>query len=99
MKTFSIMEAQHHLSRVLREVPSAGPRLERLYAITLARLPSPREREWVDGYLKKQVALFERGGAEMVFPVELPGFSRVETAAWTELASVLLNVDEFITRE
>jgi hypothetical protein len=35
----------------------------------------------------------------MIFPVELRGVSNIEAAAWVALSSVLLNLDEFITRE
>ena len=55
----------------------------------------------MEAYLKKQIGMLEvaGGSAEKMFPVELAGHSRVESAAWTALASVLLNVDEFVTRE
>jgi hypothetical protein len=35
----------------------------------------------------------------VVPPPALAGFSRAESAAWVGLASVLLNLDEFITKE
>ena len=91
--------AQALAARVLRERSSS--RLDRLFEIALARLPSPREREWVDVYLHKQVQLLEQNPkqAEQLFPVELPDHARVETAAWTALSSAILNLDEFITRE
>jgi hypothetical protein len=91
--------AQALAARVLRE-PSAG-RIDRLFEIALARTPSPREREWVAAYLHKQVRLLEQNPkqAEELFPVDLPGHARVETAAWTALSSAILNLDEFITRE
>jgi mono/diheme cytochrome c family protein len=91
--------AQALAARVLRDAPVS--RVSRLFEIALARPPSPREREWVEAYLKKQIGMLEvaGGSAEKMFPVELAGHSRVESAAWTALASVLLNVDEFVTRE
>ncbi|MEX2260935.1 MAG: PSD1 and planctomycete cytochrome C domain-containing protein [Bryobacteraceae bacterium] len=91
--------AQALAARVLRE--GSGDRVDRLFEIALARTPSPREREWVEAYLHKQVQLLERNPkqAEELFPLDLPGHARVETAAWTALSSAVLNLDEFITRE
>ncbi|MEO7652754.1 MAG: PSD1 and planctomycete cytochrome C domain-containing protein [Bryobacteraceae bacterium] len=91
--------AQALATRILRD-GSAG-RVDRLFEIALARRPSPREREWVDAYLRKQIQLLEQNPkqAEELFPVELPGHGHVETAAWTGLSSAILNLDEFITRE
>ena len=37
--------------------------------------------------------------AAQLAPAELPGISRSELAAWVNLGSVLLNLDEFITKE
>jgi hypothetical protein len=34
-----------------------------------------------------------------LFPNRIEGVPQVETAAWVELSRVLLNLDEFITRE
>jgi hypothetical protein len=34
-----------------------------------------------------------------MMPVEIAAVGRFEAAAWTGVASVLLNLDEFITRE
>jgi hypothetical protein len=36
---------------------------------------------------------------ELLAPVVVPGAALVESAAWTALASAILNLDEFITRE
>jgi hypothetical protein len=41
----------------------------------------------------------EPNSAQTIFPVELRGVTGVEAAAWAGLCSVLLNLDEFITRE
>jgi hypothetical protein len=52
-------------------------------------------------YLQQQTAIFEKNPkqADALFPVEIPGHNRVETAAWAALSSALINLDEFITRE
>ena len=91
--------AQALAARVLRE--SSPGRVDRLFEIALGRTPSPREREWVDAYLRRQVQLLEQNPKQAgeLFPVDLPGHARVETAAWTALSSAILNLDEFITRE
>jgi hypothetical protein len=91
--------AQALAARVLRE--RSDSRIDRLFEIALARRPSPREREWVESYLHKQVQLLEQNPkqAEELFSVDLPGHVRVEAAAWTTLSSSILNLDEFITRE
>ena len=34
-----------------------------------------------------------------MFPYDFDNIDRIEGAAWVNLASVLLNLDEFITRE
>jgi hypothetical protein len=91
--------AQALAARVLRERPP--DRVGYLFEIALARKPSPREREWVNAYLRKQVQLLEPNPkqAEELFPVDMPGHARVEAAAWTALSSAVMNLDEFITRE
>jgi hypothetical protein len=91
--------AQALATRVLSE--RFEGRIDRLFEIALARTPSPREREWVETYLRKQVQLLEQNPKQAgeLFPLDLPGHARVETAAWTALASAILNLDEFITRE
>ncbi|HUQ94257.1 MAG TPA: PSD1 and planctomycete cytochrome C domain-containing protein [Bryobacteraceae bacterium] len=91
--------AQALAARALRT--PAAHRTAQLFETCLARTPSPREREWVDTYLRKQIQLLEENPkqAEEMFPLQFPGHSPVEAGAWTALASALLNLDEFITRE
>ena len=52
-------------------------------------------------YYRKQTAILEDDpeSARQMFPLDLPGFSPLEGAAWVGVSSVLLNLDEFITRE
>lgn len=94
------VEAAQALAARLLPIP-ASERTEHLFNICLSRMPSPREREWVDSYLLKQTGLLEQNPqqAQAMFPVEFPGHGQIEGAAWTALASALLNLDEFITRE
>jgi hypothetical protein len=45
--------------------------------------------------------MYEKDGAtaKTLAPAELPGVTRAETAALVTLATAVLNLDEFITRE
>ncbi len=98
------VEAARALSaRVLREAPDADldGRIRHAFEICAHRPPSRSERETLAQYYRQQTGIFEKdtAAAELWSPLELPGVSRVEAAAWTGVASVLLNLDEFITRE
>jgi hypothetical protein len=95
--------AQALAVRVLRETAGKplDERLQHAFEIALDRPAGPAELEGLIDYYKRQTSLFEqdRASAASFSPVTLPGYSRVETAAWTGVASVILNLDEFITRE
>lgn len=94
------VEAAQALAVKIQVVP-AKQRIDRIYEICLARNPSPREREWMNAYLEAQIALFRKDPSQAgkMFPMQVMNEKNVEGAAWTALASVLLNLDEFITRE
>jgi hypothetical protein len=88
--------------RVFREAQDFDSRLERVFLLTLGRRPSPGEKDDLQTYLAKQTALLQTRGdaAKTIVPPELIATgSSIELAAWTGLASVLLNTDEFIARE
>jgi mono/diheme cytochrome c family protein len=81
--------AQGLAARILREGPGddAG-RLDFAFRVCLARLPRARERTRLDALLQDQLA----------------GFGSTADAgrqaqAWTTVARVMLNLDEFLTRE
>ena len=80
---------------------SLDERLRHAFRLTLTRPPNEAELESLSGYYRRQIRILEQepGSAEKLAPVEIAGVSRIETAAWTGLSSVLLNLDEFITRE
>lgn len=82
------------------EINFAG-RLDFAYRETLGRAPSASELNRLQAYLEKQEKLLESDDKAIaqLAPAALPGLDRKHTAAWTALASVLLNLDEFITRE
>ncbi len=80
---------------------SVAGRLDSAYREALGRAPSASEMLRLQAYLEKQEKLLEldEKAVAQLAPVALPGIERRHTAAWTALASVLLNLDEFITRE
>ena len=76
-------------------------RLRYAFDLTLARPPKPTELEAMNQYYRKQTGILEEDleSARQMFPLDLPGVSPLEGAAWVGVSSVLLNLDEFITRE
>ena len=94
--------AQGLAYRALSEAsPEFARRLERAYLYALARPPSPQEVEKIQAAYQRQLALYDQDleAARKLAPALLPHVSRSEFAAWVWVASVLLNLDEFITRE
>jgi hypothetical protein len=76
-------------------------RLRFAYGVTLAREPAAPEVERLARYYDQELNGL-RGDPKAVtalFPGRLDGVPQVEAAAWVELSRVLLNLDEFITRE
>lgn len=76
-------------------------RLDFAFAQTLGRTPVFTERERLRAYYDQQQRLIadDAKAIEQLAPTAAPGATQLETAVWTGLASVLLNLDEFITRE
>ena len=88
--------------RIFSEGNDFESRLRRAFLLTVGRPPSSAEQEDLQAYFVKQTALLrERAkAAEQIIAAELvTAGSSVELAAWAGVASVLLNTDEFITRE
>ena len=90
--------------RVMRECPSDEARIERLFAIVVARPPSPKEGRVFSALLEKMRRQY-RAAASDAQALRQVGDSSAghdmppdELAAWTILASTLLNTDEAITR-
>lgn len=84
--------AQALAMRVIREAPAAE-RLNYAFELALGRVPTARERERIQKYLDDQNAALKAGQAQALLPLA------PEQAAWTGAARVLLNLEEFITRE
>ena len=95
--------AQGLAARVLQAVPEDDfdARLQSAFALALGRSPSAVETIRLRDYLRSQKKLLDEtpGSAAKWFPTEFPGLDRTDAAAWTGLARVVLNLDEFITRE
>ena len=73
------------------------------YRVCLSREPDDFEIDRLTGFLNQQRASFAENSteAEAAAPTGLlrAGIAPAEAAAWTAVARVLLNLDEFITRE
>lgn len=98
------MEAAQGLAtRTLLEAPSAefGVRLAYAYELSLGRPPTASERRRLAEYFVAQKDLLDSntGAAADWYPLSLEGIDRTEAAAWTAVGRVLLNLDEFVTRE
>ncbi|HEX3745647.1 MAG TPA: PSD1 and planctomycete cytochrome C domain-containing protein [Bryobacteraceae bacterium] len=94
--------AQGLALRVMREGgDSFGDRLDYAFLAALGREPSTRERARMEQYFsqsKENLAQDDKA-VTALFPNRLQNVPQVEAAAWVELSRVLLNLDEFITRD
>lgn len=76
-------------------------RLETAYLQALGRKPSDSERVRLQAYFEKQQASLGQDAKALqeLAPIAIENVKPAELAAWTALSSVLMNLDEFITRE
>ena len=95
--------AQALAVRVIREVPQGGEeRLHRAFRLCLARHPHPGEKESLMRFYRQQKEMLEEAPesmAELFQSTGIEGVERADAAAWVGVSRVLLNLDEFITRE
>jgi hypothetical protein len=94
--------AQALAARVLREGGAAdSERVRHAFRLCLARSPGPREEQTLLRLLSGQREAFARQPAEAraLVPAGVTEAQATEQAAWVSVARVLLNLDEFITRE
>ena len=86
--------------RVLRDGPKDDKaRMQFAFRLGLARRPSVQESARLEKFLTLQKAEFAAKQAAALVGMEKTGAQLIELAAWTSLTRVLLNLDEFITRE
>ena len=89
--------------RVLKEAPSGNrERIDYAFRLVLARPPKGAEADRLIDFLARQLDDFRTKpeSAEAVLPEDLPDDSDIPLlAAWSATSRVLLNLDEFITRE
>ncbi len=94
--------AQGLATRVLKEAPpSDAERIRYAFRLCLARLPAPAEEEQLERFLHQQLEEFRKapGEARTLVAANLAPPTVTQMAAWEAMARVLLNLDEFITRE
>ncbi len=94
--------AQALAARVLTEKEgSPSERIDHAFRLCLAREPESAERDRLASYLHHQNEILEQepDAPAAMLPFDLEGIDRKQGAAWVALSSVLLNLDEFITRE
>jgi mono/diheme cytochrome c family protein len=94
--------AQGLTARVFREQQGDASRLETAFRLCLARAPQAEERAILTRVLAQQRTAFAAAPAEAraLLPGTLPeGVRPEEFASWVAVARVLMNLDEFITRE
>ena len=98
-----IEAAQGLAARVLREseVATLSGRLDYAFKVCLARPPRPAEIDRVTQYYfqQRELLLEDQNAVGQLFPVlSLERTDPNEAALWVGLSSILLNLDEFITR-
>jgi hypothetical protein len=84
--------------RVLELSSDDGERLARCFRLCLARPPQPREIATLSTLLSTARAYYQQHPDEAK-ELAGEGESAAETAAWAATARIVLNTDEFITRE
>ena len=88
-------------ARVLRETPgrTLSSRIQYAYQLCLSRPATSRESERLTQlYTQLNAKLDDKTAAEWM-PAPPEGATMREAAAWTGIGRVLLNLDEFITKE
>ncbi|MFT5285918.1 MAG: mono/diheme cytochrome c family protein [Planctomycetota bacterium] len=94
--------AQALALRVLNsELQGDAARMRAAFEWCLARKPTQSELELLMTFLSKERESFRAsiGDAHLVAPTDFPASTDVvDAAAWTSLARVLFNLDEFVTR-
>ena len=107
MNDVTFTEAARVLAERVLSSPQAGdaPRLKRAFLLTISRPPTVAESTILLANLKHQRSAFTRApqaAAKLAATGDTPrrpGLDDREVATWTTLSSLLLNLDEAISRE
>ncbi len=95
--------AQALAARIIREKEGGDEdRLSYAYKVCLARAPSAPEKDRLLRYFadrKDTLAKDPEAVRQLFLPQGVDGIEPLEAAAWVGVSSILLNLDEFITRE
>jgi hypothetical protein len=95
--------AQMLALRILTESPGKtfSDRLDYAFRVVLARAPDADERGLLQASFDRQKEIIRKtqATAYAVPAADALGLDPLDTSAWVGLSSVLLNLDEFITRE
>ncbi|MGH7139805.1 MAG: DUF1553 domain-containing protein, partial [Pirellulales bacterium] len=96
--------AQALAARVMREAASPGDdeRIRYLFRLCFARYPVAGEATRMIELLNRERAAFAAAAADaerVAGPFRSPEVPSAEAAAWTALARVAMNLDEFITKD
>ena len=97
------LEAAQGLAlRTLKEgIGNFGDRLDYSFETCLSRKPSQKEKERLGKYFDQQFGILkkESNSISSLLPLVPEGTDPAEAGAWVGVSRVLLNLDEFITRE
>jgi len=91
--------------RVLAEGPADAARIDRAFQLVTARGPTAAERSVLEGRLARlrtQFAADNAAAQQLASSGEAPrpaGLDPIEHAAWTALCSLILNLDESLSKE
>ncbi|MCC6155816.1 MAG: DUF1553 domain-containing protein [Candidatus Hydrogenedentes bacterium] len=85
------------------DAPSVRESIDYAFRVCLARAPKEEERERLANYLSEQAEIYEIDPVAAATLTKSDGKTTanesIDPAAWIALCSVILNLDEFITRE
>jgi hypothetical protein len=99
----TFLEASQAFAKRLLSQPGDDPaRLTQAFRLCVARVPNDRERQQLADLLMVNREFYrthQDDAKKLVGNTAVSGSSPDETAAWIATARILLNLDEFITRE
>ena len=94
--------AQGLATRIIREAPTdIEEKIRYAFQLSLGRAPLAVEKDKVISYYRRQreVLAANRDAVDGLYPQRgVEQIDRLEAAVWVSIASVILNMDEFITR-